>query len=241
MQVRDTGCFLLVKLSKRLRQNDKLRKTLGMAVTRIIIENLQLSESGHFMLLVRAFELAGAYTELIDDRTKSAVQERVLTIFRQIDLNSPINYDVTAVLQRGSLILCKIVDSQSQRGIHMSTDDAKMVISVLFTIVRSTSNEDFITLVSEFLSACMRYLGQCYKEIALFLQGWFIQYVEMDIELYLTAAAKEYKRSYHEIALGTISIYETILTHMDHNDEEIVQVLDAEVSRIVAYILSLND
>lgn len=115
-----------------------------------------------------------------------------------------------------------------------------MVITVLFTIVRSTSNEEFIELVDYFLSACRRYLGPCYKEIALFLQGWFKTYAEMDMEMYLTMPAKEYKRKYQDIALGAISIYETILTHMDQKDAEIVKVLDDEVTRIITYILS-ND
>lgn len=57
------------------------------------------------MMLIRAFDLIHAYDPLVDDRTKSAVQERILAIFRQLDLNSPISYDVMAVLQRGSKVL----------------------------------------------------------------------------------------------------------------------------------------
>jgi hypothetical protein len=189
------------------------------------------------MILIRAFELLHAYDSLVDDRTKMAVQERIITIFRQFDLNSPISYDMTAVLHRGTKILTEIVNDQSQNGIHMNTDDAKMVITVLFTIVRSTSNEDFIELVNIFLRACMKYLGPCYKEIAIFLQGWFTRYAKKDMDLYRTVPVTEYKGNNQDIALGAISIYETILIHMDQNDAEIVKVMDDEVASIITYIL----
>jgi hypothetical protein len=123
-------------------------------------------------------------------------------------------------------------------GIRLSSDDAKLVVVRLFDLVRLTSTEEFIVAVNEFLRICMECLSDCYKEIALFLQGWFVRYMELDVECYKTAVAMEYKRDYMEIARGTISIYETILIYMNQDDLEIVSVLDSEVFKIVAYIFT---
>ena len=111
-------------------------------------------------MLIRAFELVYAYNSLVDDQTTIVVQERILAIFRRLDLNSPISYDVMAVLQRGSKVLSEIVNRHARKDIHINTDDAKLIITVLFTIVRSTSNEDFIDLVNNFLSSSTKPISQ---------------------------------------------------------------------------------
>ncbi len=75
----------------------------------------------------------------------------------------------------------------------------------------------------------------------MYLKGWFVKYVQKDLELYQTVPARDYNRSYHDIAMGTISIYETILTHLNKSDTETAKILDIEVAGIVSYILSLKD
>lgn len=51
----------------------------------------------------------------------------------------------------------------------------------------------------------------------------------------------EYKQNYQEIARGTIDIYTTILNHVRKEDEEMHQILDQEIDKIVTFIFSNSE